>query len=151
MNQIVTFMRVRFQIVETVRIPDAVIKNELVTICTYGKSRRCGRKIPLPVILVQDMVAPLRIFTEKQWPKRHAIHVHGFRRFNATRVENGGRQIDILNHRLHHTGIHLPRSPSKQGDSNRLFKSVTLVIKTMLTQRKPVIPHVKHKRALAQF
>ena len=58
MDQVVSFMGISFQIVETIMIPHAVRVDILVLLSARGKDSGRGRKIPLPVIFVQDMVAP---------------------------------------------------------------------------------------------
>src|SRR5262249_45010348 len=54
-REIVHLVRIGPQIEQLVDVPHAVIPDELVLIASQRERRRCLRKVPLPVVLVQQL------------------------------------------------------------------------------------------------
>ncbi len=59
-DEIVAFVRVGFEIIEAIAIPDTVIVDVFVTVRSDGEAGRHGREIPFPVVFVEDVFAPVR-------------------------------------------------------------------------------------------
>jgi len=59
MDQVALLKGIRAEVIELVRVPDAMVDDELEAIATQGEDRWGVREIPFPVILVEEVLAPL--------------------------------------------------------------------------------------------
>jgi len=55
-----------FQVIQPIRIPDTMIKNELMSIRADGERGWGGWKVPLPVVFLQDVIPPRDAFSSHQ-------------------------------------------------------------------------------------
>ena len=68
-DEVVALVRIGGEVVEAVPVPDAVVEDVLVPTCADGECGWCCGKIPFPVILVQDVVSPIRPLAAQQGQK----------------------------------------------------------------------------------
>ena len=76
-DQVVLLQRIVLHIVQFIDVPDAVILNELVSLRSQGKRSWCLGIVVFPVVLVQDVLAPLvgRHFSCRQFQEAFPIHL----------------------------------------------------------------------------
>src|SRR6056297_1876333 len=150
-DQVVSLFRIRFQIMKAVAIPMAVIINVLEAVGPNGKQSRRGGKIPLPMVLVQNMIPP-RCWLAGQQRREGPPVEFGFAKWlNAGDSQEGRRDVDVLDHfrnliaRRNHPGC-----PRDHRDSDAGFKCITLVIEAMFSQVKTVVTHVNDHRVFGE-
>ena len=91
-------VRIRLQVVESIVIPNAMVKDIFVSVGANSKHRRRSGEVPLPVVFVQDVVAPTKRPTLEQRQERCPIHRRGLRWLHSRRRQKRWGDVDILNH-----------------------------------------------------
>src|SRR5215831_19162903 len=96
-DQVGSFERVLLEIVELVGVPDAVVVNVLVAVSAECMHRRGLGEVPLPVVLVQELLAPVWIGLAAE-ERQHAAPVEALRDRRAGGAEHAGHDVEISDH-----------------------------------------------------
>ena len=97
-DQVVTFVGIGLQVVETVAVPHAVVEDVLFAVRPNRESRGGGGKVPFPMIFVNEMLPPFFLVLlplEQGKKKSRALRAREQRKFDTTTHE-GERFVSYL-------------------------------------------------------
>src|SRR4030095_14604866 len=91
--QVPALLRIGFQIVQLIDVPDAMIVNVFVTIAAKSVHRWRLWEIPFPAIIVGQRLSPGPRLALSH--RDEALSIQAFRRFESRRFKNGWGNVDI--------------------------------------------------------
>ena len=143
-------VRIGLEVIEGIEIPDAVVVDVLVAVSSQGEERGRGRKVPLPVVLVEEMIPPagrrLPAARGEEGQAAGAVVMGLGRCRDAQRREDRGSDVDVEQHRLDPPRRGQPaRRPGHERHPDRGLKGIPLVVEAVLAEVEAVVAHVDHK------
>ena len=137
------------QIKEFIRIPDAVVVDVLVPIPTQRVDRWSLGEVALPIVLIEQLCSPVLFGPSDDAEETSPIHRR--RRTQASRLEEGRRDVDVGHHLLDR----LPTGDQfwalqEHRNPHRLLVGGTLVDQAVLTKSKAIVAHVEYQGGVEQ-
>ena len=146
-DQVVSLVRIGPQVIEPIVVPHTMIEDVFIPLGANGKYRRRGGEVPLPVVLVKDVVTPPNRLTTQQRQEGLPVYFCRLRRLHAGRGYQRRGDVDVLYHlRDFHARLDHPRGVREHRHADRLLECIPLVVEAVLPERKAVVAHVEHKR-----
>ena len=143
-KQILRFVRIGLEIVELVDIPEAVVADEFVAVAAQGEDGGGLREVFLPVVNVEEGVAPRRRFAAGEGQEVQAVHVGG--RLEAHGRHDGGADVEIGDDLVDHAAAgEEGRTLHEHGDADRRFVGDAFVDEAVLAEHEAVVAHVENE------
>lgn len=146
-DEVVSLVRVGFQIIESVFIPESVVVDELVAVGPDGKEGGCRGKVPFPVVFVKEVVAPWLVgaFAQKDLLEGSSVEGGSVGRFfHACELQKSRSEIDVENHFVQPgASLDLAGSVGQERDANRVFECIAFVIESVFAEVESVITKIE--------
>ncbi|GEM_PF-1605810 len=153
-DQVVAFVGVGLEVVEAIDVPVTMGVDVFPAVSTNGKSGGLGGKVPLPVVFVENVVAPWgwRLESLEEGEERAPVEFGGIgRSLGSGSLEEGGSNINVLDHFLDHGAWLDARPAGEKRDPDAFLEGIALVVEAVFAESEPVVSHVNHKRVLGEF
>ena len=153
-DQVVAFVGVGLEVVEAIDVPVAMGIDVFPAVSTNGKGGGLGGKVPFPVVFVENVVAPWggRLESFEEGEEGASVELGGIgRSLGSSSLEEGGSNINVLDHFLDHGAWLDARPPGEERDADAFLEGIALVVEAVFAEGEPVVSHIDHEGVLGEF
>lgn len=148
-DQVFLLHRVRLDVEELVGIPQAVVGRVLVFVAPQRKHGWRLREVFLPVVAVEEVVAPGDVLTAGQVDEAGSVHVR--RLLQAHRLHDRRGDVDVGDHFVDDgSALEQVRALHEHRDADRGLIGDAFVDQTVLTEHEAVVAHVDDERLIME-
>ena len=153
-DQVVAFVGVVLEVVEAIDVPVAMGVDVFPAVSTNGKGGGLGGKVPFPVVFVENVVAPWggRLESLEEGEEGASVELGGIgRSLGSSNLEEGGSNINVLDHFLDYGARLDARTPGEERDTDAFLEGIALVVEAVFAEGEPVVSHIDHEGVLGEF